>query len=90
MFADGGAKPAQTAKHLRSLGRTKRARDFLLDFHHAQIPFGKVIVEGSQGILSKAKNVRFEVPQSLQEQCFLGLFDASFSGCPLWALVVRG
>jgi hypothetical protein len=36
--------------------RAEAAGDFLLEFHHAQIPFGLIVIEGEGEIMHKAKH----------------------------------
>ena len=67
IFTDGRTETAQPTKDLRSVHRTERAGDFLLHFDHAQIPFGKVVVERRARIGGKAENIGFVLAEAFKK-----------------------
>ncbi len=51
LLASSGNVTADESKALRTHFTAKAARYFLLDFHHAQIALGEIVVEGHDAIL---------------------------------------
>ena len=44
---------------LPSVGATESPGDFLLDFHHPQITFGKVVIEGDVKVIEEGKDLLY-------------------------------
>lgn len=65
------AKRGQIASDAReccsAAGRTKAARDFLLDLEHAQVVLGLVVVEGDRQVVEEGQDLLLAEPELLEE-----------------------
>ena len=55
LLAQGGQVAPNATEVFHPVLRTEAARDLLLKFHHAQIPFGLIVVKGKGEIIHKAE-----------------------------------
>lgn len=77
MFAHGRNIRANPAEGLRSCDRPETAGNLLLDFHHAQVAFGQVVIKGDTEVSHKAQDFRLALLLQAQEQVArLALFAA--------------
>ena len=56
MFAGSRKIAADITKKLDTFEGTKTARDLLLDFHHAQIAFRQIVVEGNGEVMDEVQH----------------------------------
>ena len=83
LFAEGGKIAAQSAGSLSARPGTEAARDFLLDFDHADITFDKVIVKGDAEVIEKGKDLKTEQVEPVGQVERFGSFGtAAFSRRP--------
>ncbi len=54
VLSDGGDVAPDAAENICSLSTAKRARDFLLNFHHPDIAFRLIIIERNAKVIHKA------------------------------------
>ena len=78
LFAQGGEIASDATKHPRSCLLTETARDFLLDFDHANIAFGLVIIKGHSKILQESQDLLLMLGEPIQEIACRMLFVAPF------------
>jgi site-specific DNA recombinase len=68
---------AQPTKGFGARHRAEGARDFLLDFEHAQIPLGLVVVEGDREILEEGQDLVLSHPKAFEQLARGRLLEAS-------------
>ena len=77
LLVHGGAIGANDAVSLRSLQRSKAARDFLLDLGHAYCLFCKIVGERHIGLGHETPNVVAVANQSANQVGGLALFGSA-------------
>lgn len=83
LFAQGGERASNPAEVNRASRTAEGARHLLLDFEHAQIAFGQIVVERNVQTLHEEQGSLLMFAQSIQQIAARMLFgSASFS---LWA-----
>src|SRR6266850_5861851 len=68
---------ANAAKGIRAILRAEAARDFLLNFHHSQITFGKVVIKRDSEIIHESKSLFAIMTQAVQQVFSFRLFFSS-------------
>ena len=79
LLAQRGQIAADAAKAGEPLIRAKAARDFLLDFEHAQIALGLIVVKVDPQIFQEAEDRLLVFAQPVEQVTCSTLFDAPFA-----------
>src|SRR5262249_29735399 len=82
LFAQGGEIATDAAEVSRTLGAPERARNFLLNFDHADISFCKVVVKRNLQALQEEQGSLLVFAQSIQQVACGMLFGSAT--LPLW------
>ena len=69
LFAQRRKIATNAAKAHGPLLTAKGARHFLLDFEHADIAFGQIVVKGDLQIQQESQHLRFAGQQAIQVDC---------------------
>ena len=81
VLTHGGDVTADLAKDLSPFIGTERARHFLFEFDHAQVPFSLIIIKRHLKIVHKGQNSGFVAVQTVKEIFGRALFrSAPFCG----------
>ena len=81
MLSNGREIAADARENLSALEGSKGSRDFLLNFHHANILLGLIIGEWDIEVVEESQDARFMFFETIQEIKSFGLFRAAaFSG----------
>src|ERR1700730_1135166 len=82
LFAHGGEIATNASESNRTVMTSEGARDFLLDFHHANILFGEVIVERDSQVFQARPNRLLVFAQVTQQ--IVGGMLFRLASLPFW------
>lgn len=84
LFSESGEVAANTTEHGDPLLRSEAPRDFLLDFDHAQIALGLIVVKGDRKIEEKPQYSPLAHREAIQQITRWVLFGSPWFSLPLF------